>query len=62
MKLAEIVQSYAEKCQWRHNPDRLSSYPGYVGENLYITTAAIARKVQAQAKGEETKQRVKHEF
>lgn len=36
--LAQIAQDYAETCTWTHNEHRSSTYPGYVGENLYITT------------------------
>ena len=48
-QLAQIAQSYAEQCKWGHNPDRSSSYPGYVGENLYVTTASIANYSAAVA-------------
>ena len=38
--LASIAQSYAEKCIWGRNYKRSDNYPGYVGENLFVTYAA----------------------
>lgn len=39
-QLAQVAQSYADKCIFKHNPDRseISKYK-YVGENLYVTTS-----------------------
>ncbi len=41
-ELARVAQEYADRCIWSHNPDRSDQAPSfdYVGENLYITTAA----------------------
>ena len=38
--LADIAQGFADRCVWGHNSARGDSYPGYVGENLYLTTAS----------------------
>lgn len=37
-ELARIAQNYAETCTWEHNSHCSDTYPGYVGENLYMTT------------------------
>ncbi|XP_061192284.1 GLIPR1-like protein 1 [Saccostrea echinata] len=40
-ELAAVAASWAETCNWSHNPDRSSDSPsfGYVGENKYLTTS-----------------------
>ena len=40
-ELATIAQNYAEKCIWGHNQYRSDDYPGYVGENLYQSSAVV---------------------
>jgi len=40
--LADLARSHAEECQFQHNTDAGSSYPGSVGENLYISRSSFA--------------------
>ncbi len=38
--LAAIAQAWGDGCVFQHNPNRSDNYPGYVGENLYATSAS----------------------
>lgn len=44
--LARVAAAWAQNCTWEHNPDRSSQYRAihgvnvYVGENLYVSSAA----------------------
>lgn len=41
--MAQVAQTYSEKCVYAHNPSRASQAPSFstVGENLALTTSSV---------------------
>ncbi len=37
--LAAVAKAWADNCEWGHNDGRSDNYPGYVGENIYGSSA-----------------------